>query len=69
MPQTRVKAALPLVMPAASAAHACRMSLRRYCPADELVKGIGGNPDKGINGPAGMDDKQVVGGQSCPDFK
>ena len=26
----------------------CRLSLQRYCPIDELVKGIGGNPAKGI---------------------
>jgi hypothetical protein len=94
----------------------CQMNLQRYCPIDELVNGIGGNPDKGIakdprndpnyeyrveirsddvfisatpkrpglagffsskdsktrynpNGAAGITDKQIVGGQSCPDFK
>jgi hypothetical protein len=94
----------------------CQNTLQRYCPVDELVKGIGGNPNKGIAkdprsdpnyeyrveirpddvlisaipkrpgltgffstknsktrynpaGPAGMNDKEIVGGQSCPDFK
>jgi hypothetical protein len=26
----------------------CQINLQRYCPFDELVKGIGGNPNKGI---------------------
>jgi len=26
----------------------CQLDLQRYCPLDELVKGIGGNPKKGI---------------------
>lgn len=94
----------------------CQLDLQRYCPVDELVKGIGGNPKKGIardprndpnydyrvefrgddvlisaipktpgltgffsnkssgtrynpHGTAGKDDKRIVGGTSCPDFK
>jgi hypothetical protein len=94
----------------------CQLDVKRYCPIDELVSGIGGNPNKGIakdprndpnyeyrvefrsddvlisaipkmpgltgffsnknsgtryspNGTAGKDDKQIVGGTSCPDFK
>ena len=26
----------------------CQLKLQRYCPVDELVKGIGGDPSKGI---------------------
>jgi hypothetical protein len=26
----------------------CQLDVKRYCPVDELVKGIGGNPKKGI---------------------
>ena len=26
----------------------CKMGLNRYCPLDELVKGIGGNPNQGL---------------------
>ena len=94
----------------------CRLSLQRYCPLDELVTGIGGNPKKGLAkdprddpnyeyrveprsddviisaiprrpgltgffstsnsgtryntaGAAGPNDKAIIGGQSCPDFK
>lgn len=94
----------------------CQLNLQRYCPVDELVKGIGGNPNKGIakdprndpnyeyrvefrsddvlisaipktpgltgffsnkdsgtrynpNGTASKDDKKIMGGTSCPDFK
>lgn len=94
----------------------CQNSVQRYCPLDELVNGIGGNPNKGLmkdprkdpnyeyrvdirsddvlisaipnaaglagffstknsgtrynlNGPAGKSDQQIVGPQSCPDFK
>lgn len=94
----------------------CQNRLQRYCSLDELVKGIGGNPDSGLKrdprndsnydyrvevraddvvisaiprtdgltgffstkdsgtrynpkGAAGKGDKQIVGPQSCPDFK
>jgi hypothetical protein len=94
----------------------CQLSHQRYCPIDELVNGIGGNPKKGIakdprndpnydyrvdirsddvlisanpkragltgffstsrskirynpNGNAGPGDREMVGGQSCPDQK
>ena len=94
----------------------CQNRLQRYCPLDELVKGIGGNPNSGLmrdprndsnydyrvelraddvvisaiprtpgltgffstkdsgtrynpKGAAGRTDRQIVGGQSCPDFK
>ena len=94
----------------------CHLSLQRYCPLDELVKGIGGNSKKGLAkdpredsnyeyrveprsddviisaiprrpgltgffstsnsgtryntaGAAGPNDKPIIGGQSCPDFR